>query len=139
MSRPDSIVSSTKCWSRSRTFQHLLESLQWGGCGPEHDMRALINQSNHILSLQEANKVLTENVKVLEDDLGDTKLKLFHLEYEFKDLTKKDTFSTTDSIVIRNLALPQHGDDEELHGIKEVLGQLQIEDFDPEQDIVKME
>ena len=91
------------------------------------------------MSLPEANKVLTENVKVLEDDLGESKLKLFHLEYEFKELAKKDTFSTTDSIVIRNLALPQHGDGEELPGVKEVLGKLQVEDFDPEQDIVKIE
>jgi hypothetical protein len=79
------------------------------------------------------------NLKVLEDDLGATNLKLFHLEYNFKELEKKkESFSTIDTLVIRNLAIPQDVD-EYYSLVKKVLGQLNIEDFVPDEDIVKVE
>jgi hypothetical protein len=52
-------------------------------------MRALVgfmmNQSNQIICLKEETRTLNENVKVFEDDLGTTKLKLYHMEYDLKD------------------------------------------------------
>ena len=70
-------------------------------------MMNMMSQSNQILSLTEENKALHDNLKVLEDDLGATKLKQFHLEYDLKELEKKkETFTTLDTIVIRNLAMP---------------------------------
>ena len=101
-------------------------------------MMNMMSQSNQILSLTEENKALHDNLKVLEDDLGATKLKQFHLEYDLKELEKKkETFTTLDTIVIRNLAMPQDGDEGSL--VKKVLGQLNIEGFEPDEDIVKVE
>ena len=100
----------------------------------------LMGQSNQIFGIQEENKVLNQSVKGLEDELGEAKLKLFHLEYDFKEFDKKcKTFSPSDSIVIRSLPLPQLDDGDELPRIKEVLSQLQIDDFDLDEDLVRIE
>ena len=59
--------------------------------------------------------------------------------HKFKELNdKSNNFLPTDSIVIRNLKLPQN-DDDELPGVKEVLGHLSIDNFDADEDIVKIE
>ena len=101
-------------------------------------MMNLMDQSNQISSLQEANKVLSENVKVIEDELDAAKLKLFHLEYNVKELEEKgNTFSPSDSIVIRNLPITQQGD--EVSGVKKALSQLQIDDLDLDHDLAKVE
>ena len=103
-------------------------------------MMNLMDQSSQISGLQEANKVLNKNVKLLEDELGEAKLKLFHLDYNLKELDKKcNTFSPSDSIVIRNLPLPQHGDVDEVSCVKEVLSKLQIEDLDLDEDLLRVE
>ena len=111
-------------------------------------MRALIgsmmnmmnqNQSNQILELKEANEALSENVKVLEEDLGSAKMKLFHLEYDLKELeNKSNSFLPADTLVIRNLEVPQNGDDE-ISVVKEVFSNLKIEDLDPDEVIIKVE
>ena len=49
---------------------------------------------------KEERKALSETVKVLEDELGATKLKLFHMEYVLKEFEKKNNnFFPRDSIV----------------------------------------
>ena len=101
-------------------------------------MMNLMDQSSQIVGLQEANKVLNENVKVLEDELGAANLKLFHLDYNLKELDRKcNIFSPSDSIVIRNL--PQHSDVDEVSCVKEDLSKLQIEDFDLNEDLLRVE
>ena len=51
-------------------------------------------------------------MKDLEDELGATKLKVCHLEYDFKEVEKKsEGFSPTDTIVIRNLGVLDDGDE----------------------------
>ena len=54
-------------------------------------MMNLMDQSNQILGLQEANKALSESLKVIENELGEANLKLFHLEYNLKELDESAT------------------------------------------------
>ena len=101
-------------------------------------MMNLMDQSNQISGLQEANRVLSESVKVIENELGEANLKLFHLEYNLKELDEKcNKFLPSDSIVIRNLPIPQQGD--EVSCVKKVLSQLQIDDLDLDEDLAKVE
>ena len=75
------------------------------------------------MNLKEETKVLSETVKVLEEELGIIKLKLFHMEYYLNEFENKNTsFSPHDSIVIRNLTMPKDGD--EHTAIKNLLGHL---------------
>ena len=101
-------------------------------------MMNMMSQSSQIMDLKEETKALSETVKVLEDELGATKLKLFHMDYDLKELEKKNiNFSPRNSIVIRNLTIPKDGD--EHSAVKRLLGQLDVEDFDPGEDILKVE
>ena len=51
-------------------------------------------------------------MKLIEDELGAANLKSFHLDYNLKEMDEKcNTFLPSDSIVIRNLPIPQQGDE----------------------------
>jgi hypothetical protein len=100
-------------------------------------MMNLMSQNSEIVKLQQENSNLNADVKDLNEELGETKLKFYNLEYNFKEAEKKNLFSPADTLVIRNLAIPQDGDD--LKVVKEDLAQLIIEDFDPDEDILEVE
>ena len=99
-------------------------------------MISLMNQNGQVLELREEVYTLKEQAKDLANELSEAKHKLFKLEYDFEELEKKDEFSTRDTIVIRNLPVPDDGD--ELKVVKEALTQLHIEDFLPEEDVIKV-
>ena len=75
-------------------------------------------------------------MKDLENELSESKHKLYKLEYNFSELEKTEEFSTKDSILIRNVPVPQDVDD--LRVVTEVLAQLNIDNFLPEDDIKKV-
>ena len=59
-------------------------------------MRALIesmmnfmSQSSEIVKLQQENSNLNADVKDINEELGETKLKLYNLEYDCKETEKK--------------------------------------------------
>ena len=76
------------------------------------------------------------SVKNLEEELDASKVKVSILEYNLKNLDNED-FLPSDSIVIRNLDVPVDGD--ELCVVRDTLAQINIEDFDPTEDILKVE
>ena len=82
----------------------------------------LMNQNGQVLELREEVSTLKEQAKDLANELSEAKHKLFKLEYDFEELEKKDEFSTRDTIVIRNLPVPDDGD--ELKVVKEALTEL---------------
>ena len=52
----------------------------------------LMSQNSQIVGLQEENSNLKTNVRYIDDELGETKLKLYNLEYEVKQLEKKNNY-----------------------------------------------
>ena len=99
-------------------------------------MMNLMNQNGQITGFSEEISTLTNNVKDIENELSESKLKLIRLEYDFKEFEKKEEFSTKDSIVIRNIPVPLDGDDHRV--VTEALSQLNIDDFVPEDDVKKV-
>ena len=99
-------------------------------------MMNLMNQNSQIIGLKEENANLKTSVKNLEDKLDETKVKVSILEYNLNSLDNED-FSPPDSIVIRNLDIPLDGD--ELFVVRDTLALLNIEGFDPAEDILKVE
>ena len=99
-------------------------------------MMNLMNQNGQVVRLGEEISTLTNNLKDLENEVSETKHKLYKLEYNLKELENREEFSTSDSIVIRNVPVPQDGDDR--RAVTDVLAQLNIEDFVPEDDIKKV-
>ena len=75
-------------------------------------------------------------MKEVEKEHSETKYKLFKIEYDVKEIERKEEFSTKDSIVIRNLEVPSDGDDQ--RAVKEALARLNVEDFLPEDDVLKV-
>ena len=96
----------------------------------------LMDQNNQIIGLKEEIQTLAANVKDLENDLTGTKVKVFNLEYDMKSL-EKEQFSSKDTIVNRNLAMPLDGNEEKK--VIEVLGHLALEEVDFEEDILAVE
>ena len=99
-------------------------------------MMSLMNQNGQIIGSREEITTLANNMKDLENELSESKHKLHKLEYNFSELEKREEFSTKDSIVIRNVPVPQNGDDHRV--VKEALSQLNIVDFVPEDDVKKV-
>ena len=99
-------------------------------------MLNIMNQNGQMLQAREEISNLKEQVKDLDNELSEAKHKLFKLEYDFEEFEKKEEFSTRDTIVIRNLPVPDDGNEHAV--VKEALEQLQIEDFRPEEDIVNV-
>ena len=99
----------------------------------------LMNQNSQITELKKENDRLAKNVNDLEEEVSTMKVKVFGLEYDFKEELerKNDVFSPADSIVIRNLAVP--GDGDELKAVMKVLAKIDTEEFDAAKDIVKVE
>jgi hypothetical protein len=92
-----------------------------------------MKQNGQITGFSEEISTLTNNVKDLENELIESKLKLVRLEYDFKEFEQKEEFSTKDSIVIRNIPVPHDGDDRRF--FTEALSLLNIDDFIPEDDV----
>jgi len=61
-------------------------------------------------------------------------LKVYNLEY---DVQKLNGFSTSDSIVIRNLDIPTSGNDTE--AVEKALESIGVEEFEPKEDLLKVE
>ena len=102
----------------------------------------LMNQTTQVASLKEELNILENRQKELEDDVSENKVKIYSLEYDFKQLDEKtsealESFSTDDSLVIRNLPSPTDGDESE--GIKKVLTAINVEEFDPEEHVLRVE
>ena len=98
----------------------------------------LMNQNGEIVQLKQEVSNLTNTVKDLEEELGTAKVKVSNLEYEFVDVkTKTYAFSTDDTIIIRNLEVPEDGDEEKV--VKEVLSHISVKDFDPEEVVIRVE
>ena len=95
-----------------------------------------MNQNSQIIDLKDGNASLKVSVKNLEEELDASKVKVSILEYNLKNLDNED-FLPSDSIVIRNLDVPVDGD--ELCVVRDTLAQINIEDFDPTEDILKVE
>ena len=70
-------------------------------------MMSLMNQNGQIIGFWEEITTLANNMKDLENELSESKHKLHKLEYDFSELEKREEFSTKDSIVIRNVPVPQ--------------------------------
>ena len=100
-------------------------------------MMDLMSWSGQVSELKEEIKILSNSVSEVENELSDTKHKLFKLEYDVKEMEEKEGFQTKDSIVIRNVAVPSDGDEHRI--VKEALKHLNIEDFVPEEDVIKVE
>ena len=96
----------------------------------------LMNQNSQIIDLKDGNASLKVSVKNLEEELDAAKVKVSILEYNLKNFDDED-FLPTDSLVIRNLDIPVDGD--ELCVVGDTLSLLNIEDFDPTEDILKVE
>ena len=106
-------------------------------------MRALIgsminvmNQNSQIIGLKDENVSLKASVKNLEEELDANKVKVSIIEYNLKSFENEE-FLPTDSIVIRNLDVPADGD--ELCAVRNALAQINVEGFDPTDDILKVE
>ena len=91
---------------------------------------------NKNINLKEEMKTCTDNIKDLENDLTTTKVKVYNLEYDVKNLQKEE-FNSKDTIVIRNVSLPPDGY-EEKH-VKELLNYLEIEEIDTDEDVLAVE
>ena len=74
-------------------------------------MMSLMNQNDQVIKCREEISIVANDLKDLENELGDTKLKLLGLEYDFTELENREEFSTRDSIVIRNAYVREDGDD----------------------------
>ena len=101
-----------------------------------------MNQTTQVASLKEELNILESRQKELEDDVSENKVKIYSLEYDFKQLDEKtsealESFSTDDSLAIRNLPIPTDGDESE--GIKKVLTAINVEEFDPEEHVLWVE
>ena len=64
-------------------------------------MMSLMNQNDQVIKCREEISIVANDLKDLENEFGDTKLKLLRLEYDFTELENREEFSTRDSIVIR--------------------------------------
>jgi len=95
-----------------------------------------MNQNMQVVKIREEISAVTNDLKDLENERSETKLKLFWLEYNFSELDNKEEISTKDSIVIRNIPEPQNGDEHRV--VKETLAQLNIEEFVSDDDIKKV-
>ena len=89
-------------------------------------MLQIVNQNHLVTQLQEETKNLCDTVKNLEDNLLDTKVKVYNLEY---DVQKLNGFSASDSIVIRNLEIPISGNDKKL--LRKLLKTLELRNLNP--------
>ena len=69
-------------------------------------MMNLINQNGQIVRLREEMITLTNNLNDLGNEVSETKHKLYKLEYNLTELENREEFSTSDSIVIRNIPVP---------------------------------
>ena len=96
----------------------------------------LMNQNSQIIGLKDENVSLKASVENLEEELDATKVKLSIIEYNLKSFENED-FLPNDTIVIRNLDVPVDGD--ELSVVRDTLAQINIEGFDPTDDILKVE
>ena len=96
----------------------------------------LMNQNSQIIGIKDENDALKTSLKNLEEELEATKVKVSILDYNLNSVDNED-FLPTDSVVIRNLDIPVDGD--ELCVVRDTLAQLNIEDFDPTEDIIKVE
>ena len=96
-------------------------------------MLSLMNQNDQIINLKEEIQTQASNVKDLENDLTETKIKVYNLEHDMKEFQ----FTSRDTIVIRNLELPVDGDEKKK--VKEVFSHLELEEFDLEEDILAVE
>ena len=97
-------------------------------------MLQIVNQNHMVTQLQEETKNLCLTVKDLEDNLLETKVKVYNLEY---DVQKLNGFSASYSIVIRNLEIPINGNDKE--AVEKALEKIGIEEFEPKEDLLKVE
>ena len=98
----------------------------------------LINQNSQMIGLKEENIALVTNVKNLENEVIDSKAKVAKLEKNIDQLERKsDSFSTDDSLVIRNLAVPADGD--EMSVVRDALIEIEVDNFDIVKDIIKVE
>ena len=97
-------------------------------------MLQIVNQNHMVTQLQEETKNLCLTVKDLEDNLLETKVKVYNLEY---DVQKLNGFSASDSIVIRNLEIPINGNDKE--AVEKALENIGIQEFEPKEDLLKVE
>ena len=95
-----------------------------------------MNQNMQVVKIREEISAVTNDLKDLENERSETKLKLFWLEYNFSELDNKEEISTKDSIVIRNIPEPQNGDEHRV--VTETLAQLNIEEFVSDDDIKKV-
>ena len=95
-----------------------------------------MNQNSQIIGSKDENDALKTSLKNLEEELEATKVKVSILDYNLNSVDNED-FLPTDSVVIRNLDIPVDGD--ELCVVRDTLAQLNIEDFDPIEDIFKVE
>ena len=100
-------------------------------------MMDLMSQNVQIIGFKEEISTLNNTVKDITSELSETKHKLYKLEYDVKQLEEEGEFLTKDSIVIRNVPVPSDGDEGKV--VKETLALLNIEDFEPEDDIIKVE
>ena len=100
-------------------------------------MMDLMNQNVQIIGFKEEISTLNNTVKDITSELSETKHKLYKLEYDVKQLEEEGEFLTKDSIVIRNVPVPSDGDEGKV--VKETLALLNIEDFEPEDDVIKVE
>ena len=73
----------------------------------------LMNQNSRMSEFKKENDRIAKNVNGLEEEVSTMKVKVFGLEYDFKEELERnnDVFSPADSIVIRNLAVPDDGDE----------------------------
>ena len=49
-------------------------------------MMNLMNQNGQIIAIKEKNNILKDNIRDLEDELATTKVKVFGIEYDLKEL-----------------------------------------------------
>ena len=96
-------------------------------------MLRIINQNHLMVQHKEETKNLSLTVKHLEENLLETKVKVHNLEYEMNDM---NGFSTSDTIVIRNLDVPEDGN--EKAAVEKVLEDFQIEGFEPKEDLLQV-
>ena len=99
-------------------------------------MMNLLNQNEQVIEIRQEISDLSNKVNDLETELSESKHKLFKLEYSFAELEQKDEFSTKDTLVIRNAPLSEDKDDHAV--ITKALAELHIEDFVPDDDVLKV-
>ena len=57
-------------------------------------MMSLMNQNVQVIKCREEISTVANDLKDLEIELGETKLKLLRLEYDFTELENREDFST---------------------------------------------